>query len=76
MSAVPSNAMVRFVSSGTDSSYVFDLSVRSYIGSRLGLESGPLGQVTEDHGAQFRNTDQRLGPEKAMGGCSLRLSIT
>jgi hypothetical protein len=33
VSAVPSIAMVRSVSSRTDSSYVFDLSVRSYTGS-------------------------------------------
>jgi hypothetical protein len=49
------------------SSSVFDLSVRSYIGSRLGMKSGKLGQITGGHDADFRSAVQRLGSEKAMG---------
>jgi hypothetical protein len=49
------------------SSLVFDLSVRSYIGSRLGLKSGQLGQVTGGNDSEFRSAAQRLGPENVMG---------
>ena len=49
------------------SSSVFDLSVRSYIGSRLELQSGFLGHVIPDDDAHLRGRVQRLGSEKVMG---------
>jgi hypothetical protein len=48
-------------------SSVFDLNVRSYIGSRLGLKLGFLGHVIPDDDAHLRGRVQRLGSEKVMG---------
>ena len=48
------------------SSSVFDLSVRSYIGSRLELQSGFLGHVIPDDDAHLRGRVQRFGSQKVM----------
>jgi hypothetical protein len=67
VATTPFTQLVHTAQKMTVSSYMFDLSVRSYIGSRLGLKSGLLGQVTSGQAAEFRSAVRRLGPEKAMG---------
>jgi hypothetical protein len=47
-------------------SSVFDLNVRSYIGSRLGLKLGFLGHVIPDDDAHLRGRVQRFGSQKVI----------
>lgn len=66
IASTPFTRLVHAAQKTAVSSAVFDLSVRRYIGSRLQLKSGLLGQITGGNDSEFRSAVSHVGPDKAM----------